>query len=146
MQPVSRSRTMSLIVPTSLPSAERMREPMILLLWTKPCDCVCVVVVDWVCALAGAMARPARANAAPNMMDFFIGVKRLTECSFRLFRAATHLFVNRGQIARVGEATSARDANSRSLPNEGYVRSMWRNRTRGAVFGNQVDSATKLRV
>jgi hypothetical protein len=32
------------------------------------------VVVDWVCAFAGPMARPTAAIVAPRMMNLFIGV------------------------------------------------------------------------
>jgi hypothetical protein len=71
MQPVCLSSTTSLITPTSDPSEERILEPMILLLGRYS-----VVVVDvldvWVCALAGTMARPTAANAAPKKIVFFI--------------------------------------------------------------------------
>ncbi|MDQ6861876.1 MAG: hypothetical protein M3032_12060 [Verrucomicrobiota bacterium] len=73
MQPVCLSSTTSLITPTSEPSDERIREPMILLLGIYS---VCVdVVVDWVCAFAGVRARPTAATVAPKKMNFFMCVE-----------------------------------------------------------------------
>jgi len=73
MQPVCLSRTTSLIVPTSEPSEERIFEPMILLLGTYSVV-VDDVVVDWVCAYAGQMARPTAAMLIPMKLNFFICV------------------------------------------------------------------------
>lgn len=63
-----------MITPTSLPSAPRIFDPIILLLWmySPEPEVVVLLVVDWVWALAGAMARPAAARAAPKRIDFFI--------------------------------------------------------------------------
>ncbi len=77
MQPVCLSSTTSLITPTSEPSAERIFEPMILLLGKY--SVVVEVVVDWVCALAGATARPTAANVAPNSSDVFIACLKTDE-------------------------------------------------------------------
>lgn len=79
------------MTPTSLPSDARIFDPMILLLWmySVPPSDVEVVVVDWVCACAGAMARPTAAKAAPKIIVFFICVKTdgkrrclIQRCSF----------------------------------------------------------------
>lgn len=62
-----------MITPTSDPSEERIFEPMILLLgryWVVVDD----VVVDWVCAFAGVMARPTAAMLNPMKLNFFICV------------------------------------------------------------------------
>ncbi len=76
MQPVVLSRTTSLMVPTSWPSAERTVEPITLLVGMKLPVVVVVLVVE-LCAwlVDGARARPARASTAPSNMDFFIVVK-----------------------------------------------------------------------
>ena len=46
------------------------------------------LAVLWVCALAGAMARPTMAKDAPNKMDFFIRLLRVTESAPALFSYA----------------------------------------------------------
>src|SRR6187401_2795202 len=100
MQPVWRSSTTSLITPTSDPSAVRIFEPIILLLCTNPVEVLDVVVV-WVCACDGAMARPPTAMIAPKRSSFFICCVVTDEVGLLLFSAPGVRFEHRPSCARV---------------------------------------------
>jgi len=61
---------------------------------------VVVLVEVWVCAFAGALAKPKKAKTAPNKSDVFILLGLKTNIDLELFKTINALIDLNGEVSR----------------------------------------------